>query len=132
VTQNNKGALGEWVNTQRKSFRKGKMHPERKRMLNEIGLDFNANDKANERKWMGLTFEKKWNLQFKKLQDYYEKHGHCELFWDDDRFTFILNTPTNTPSVSLHALKAMSHGSTRNPLNWADGSNISGQASDKA
>jgi hypothetical protein len=27
-----------------------------------------------------------WNLQFKKLQDYYEKHGHCKLFCAVDRF----------------------------------------------
>jgi hypothetical protein len=37
-----------------------------------------------------------WSIMFKKLQGYYGRHGHCELFWDVHRFAFILNTPTNT------------------------------------
>jgi hypothetical protein len=54
-------------------------------MLDEIGFDFNPKGKANE---------ENWNLQFKRLQDYNGKQGHCELFWDADRFTFIKNTTT--------------------------------------
>jgi hypothetical protein len=38
-----------------------------------------------------------WNIMLKKLQGYFDKHGHCELFGAVDRFTFILNTPTNIP-----------------------------------
>jgi hypothetical protein len=42
-----------------------------------------------------------WNIMFKKLQDYYGKHGHCELFWAvKNRFNFILDTPTKTSSLS--------------------------------
>jgi hypothetical protein len=84
--------LGNWVNTQRTVFKTGRMDPERKGKLNEIDFEFNVKDKA---------LAKHWNLQFKKLHDYYEKNGHCELLWDVDRFTFILNTPTYTPHVSL-------------------------------
>jgi phage pi2 protein 07 len=53
------------------------MDQERKTRLDEIGLVFNPKDKANE---------KNWNLQFTKLHDYFEKHGHCELFWSVDQF----------------------------------------------
>jgi hypothetical protein len=95
VTQNNKGALSQWVRTQRKSFRKGEMYPERKRMLNEIGFVFKFKDNANKGNW---------DLQFNKLQDYCEKYGHSELSWDIDRFIFIVNIATNTPIVALHAL----------------------------
>jgi hypothetical protein len=49
--------------------------------------------------------EAEWNLQYKKLQDYNGKHGHCELFLAVDRFTFSLNTPTNTTAVSLPVLQ---------------------------
>jgi hypothetical protein len=56
--------------------------------------DFNLKNKSNK--------EIIWSFQFKKLQDYYENHGHCELFWTVDRFTFILNAPTNTPPLSLY------------------------------
>jgi hypothetical protein len=27
----------------------------------------------------------RWNSKFKKLRDYYGKHGHCELCWAVDR-----------------------------------------------
>jgi hypothetical protein len=68
--------LGTWVDKQRAVFRKGKMDPERKAKLDEIGFEFSVQDKVNE---------ECWNLQFKKLQDYYEKHGQCELFWAVNR-----------------------------------------------
>jgi hypothetical protein len=84
--------LGEWVKWQRAVFKQGRMDFERKVKLDEIGFEFSVMDKANE---------EKWNMQFKKLQEYYGKHGHCELFWVVDRFIFILNTPTNTTRVSL-------------------------------
>jgi hypothetical protein len=84
-------SLGNWVYTQRRLFKTGKMDPERKMRLDEIGFGFDKADEEN------------WNLQFKRLLDYYEKHGHCELFWTVNRFIFVLNTPTNTPPVSpLH------------------------------
>jgi hypothetical protein len=84
--------MGKWVDTQRTGFKNGKLDQERKRMLDEIGFDFNPK---------GMTNEDIWNLQFKKLQDYFEKHGHCELVWAVDRFIFILNTPTSIPPLSL-------------------------------
>jgi hypothetical protein len=69
--------LGTWVETQRAVFKADEMDPEREVKLNEIGFEFKK-------------YEEKWNLQFKTLQDYYGKHGHCELFWAVDRFTVFL------------------------------------------
>jgi hypothetical protein len=43
----------------------------------------------------GITrkdYGKKWNLHFKKLQDYNGKHGHCEFFGAVDPFTFIFES----------------------------------------
>jgi hypothetical protein len=76
--------LDAWINNQRLIFKTGKMDSERERRLGEIGFEFNVKDKAKE---------ETWNLQFKRLRDYSEKYGHCELFWAVDRFTFILNNP---------------------------------------
>jgi hypothetical protein len=42
-----------------------------------------------------------WNVQFKKLGKFKEKHGHCELFWFLDRIVFVLNTPLLTLHLSL-------------------------------
>jgi hypothetical protein len=70
------------------------MDPERKAKLNEIGFEFVPK---------GTTKEDMWDFQFQKLREYYEKHGHCELFWAVDRFTsFILNSPTNTSICLSH------------------------------
>jgi hypothetical protein len=99
------------------------MNQERAQKLEEIGFDFNPLDKANE---------VLWNSQFNQLCEYYERHGHCELFWAADCFTFILNTPTNTPHMSLPTLQVKCHLSTRKTGNWAVGLAISGRSSEKA
>jgi hypothetical protein len=109
--------LVKWVENQRSYFRIGTMDPERKIRLEEIGFDFNPKPKRK-------LNEEKWNLHFKKLLDYSGKHGHCELLWAVDRFTFILNTPTNTPPVSLPVLQVKCHKSARKTRHLADGSTV--------
>jgi hypothetical protein len=79
--------LGTWVQTQRVVFKTDKMDPERKTKLKEIAFDFNLK---------GVTNDDIWDFQFQKLREYYEKHGHCELYSVLNHFTFILNTLTNT------------------------------------
>jgi hypothetical protein len=111
--------LGNWVYYQRDCFRKGKLDPEKKNRLDEIGFDFNP----------GKEREKDWNFEFDKLRQFKNDHGHCELVWAVDRFTLILNTPTNTPTVSIPELQAMCQGCTRKTRNWADGSTSSVQSS---
>jgi hypothetical protein len=61
--------LGNWVDRQRKGFKNGNMDQKRKSRLDEIGFD--SKPKAK-------TVDENWNLQFKRLCDYYGKHGHCE------------------------------------------------------
>jgi hypothetical protein len=56
------------------------MDLERKRRLDEIGFVFSAQDNI-------------WNGLFKKLHDYYEIHGHCELLWAVDRFPAHIEYP---------------------------------------
>jgi hypothetical protein len=73
--------LGRWVRWQRGLFKSGRVDVERKAKLDEIGFEFSVKSKLNE---------EKWNLQFKKLQDYYGNHGHCELIWAVGRLTVIL------------------------------------------
>jgi hypothetical protein len=99
------------------------MDPERKGKLNEIDFEFNLK---------AMKDEENWNLQFKKLRDYDETHGHCELFWAVDCFAFTLNTPTYTPPISLPELQAMCHGSIRKTRHWPLGSSISVHASKMA
>jgi hypothetical protein len=56
-------------------------------------MDFERKEKLVETGFEFCPDEEKWNSQFKKLQDYHGKHGHCELFWAVDRFTFIFEYP---------------------------------------
>jgi hypothetical protein len=63
------------------------MDPERKAKLDEIGFDFNPKGNAKEN----------WNLQFKKLRDYYEKHGHCKFFG-----LSTIVTSSSIPPLTLH------------------------------
>jgi hypothetical protein len=112
--------LGRWVDNQRTCFKNGIMDQERKMRLEEIGFEFS-------RKVM--TNEDIWDFQFQKLREYCERHGHCELLWDVDRFTFILNTPTNIPAASLPESQAVCQLSTKKTRNWAVGSTVSVNAS---
>jgi hypothetical protein len=84
-------SLGIWVDSQRTVFKTGKMDLERKMRLDEICFDFAPKENTNE---------ENWNLQFKRLRDYYGKHGHCELLGAVGCFTFILHIPTNTTPAS--------------------------------
>jgi hypothetical protein len=68
------------------------------------------------------SYDAQWNRMYNRLCAFQESHGHCELFWLDDRFTFILNTPTNTAFVSLLALQVTCHNTTSLTRNWAIGS----------
>jgi hypothetical protein len=87
---------------------------ERKVKLDEIGFEFSVQDKSNE---------ENWNLQFKKLQDYYGKHGHCESFWAVDRvLPSSLNTTNNTLPSSLPAFQVKCHTGQDH---WALGLTIS-------
>jgi hypothetical protein len=62
--------LGRWVQRQRALFKNDKMDVEREAKLAEIGFEFSVQDKSND---------EKWNLQFKKLQNYHGKYGHSEF-----------------------------------------------------
>jgi hypothetical protein len=117
--------LGMWVQTQRTRFKNGKMDQERTQKLGDIGFEFVHEDRAKAN-------EDIWGFQFKKLREYYEKHGHCELLWPVDCYTFLLNAPTNTPPVSLPELQAMCHAVAGLTHNWAIGSAISVNASKMA
>jgi superfamily II DNA or RNA helicase len=65
--------LGHWVSQQRQAKKSGALHPERERMLNEIGFDWGAGrSKASP------------GTRYQQLIDFKNKHGHC-------------NVPTNWP-----------------------------------
>jgi superfamily II DNA or RNA helicase len=58
--------LGHWVAQQRRLKKSGKLHPERERMLNEIGFDWRADRNKEE-----------WETRFDQLKDYKQRFGDC-------------------------------------------------------
>lgn len=62
--------LGPWVNTQKVTYKKGKLSEERVQRLNSIGFV-----------WDQLSFE--WGVRFKELQAYKEQHGDCNVVCAD-------------------------------------------------
>lgn len=63
--------LGEWVSTQRRAYKQGKMLPERIRLLNDAGIVWDA-------------FQYKWDSNFSIARQYYEENGHLNVQRTED------------------------------------------------
>mmetsp|Transcript_32474 Transcript_32474/g.58704 ORF Transcript_32474/g.58704 Transcript_32474/m.58704 type:complete len:359 (-) Transcript_32474:308-1384(-) len=62
----NSQSLGSWVDTQRRSYRKGTLLHDRLVRLNEIGFNWSVHDVS-------------WEEQFKQLEEFKKEHGHCNV-----------------------------------------------------
>ena len=59
--------LGKWVNDQRAAHAKGKLAPERKRRLDDLGFVWS------------MSTDEMWEVMFRQLQEFKEAHGHCDV-----------------------------------------------------
>jgi hypothetical protein len=60
--------LGGWAAAQRALKKSGKLHPERERLLNEIGFDWHTDHTKEE-----------WQTRFDQLKDYKQRFGDCSV-----------------------------------------------------
>jgi superfamily II DNA or RNA helicase len=60
--------LGHWVNHQRGFYKRGKLHPERQRRLDEIGFDWHSDSRLEE-----------WATRFAQLKAYKDRFGNCRV-----------------------------------------------------
>ena len=60
--------LGNWVNTQRRSNKKGKLSKERKELLVKIGMRFDIKDNAET-----------WTQMYTLAKNHFEKYGNLEI-----------------------------------------------------
>jgi len=60
--------LGGWVSRQRTLNKSGKLHPERERLLNEIGFDWHTDHTKEE-----------WQTRFDQLKLYKQRFGDCRV-----------------------------------------------------
>jgi hypothetical protein len=58
--------LGSWVSTQRQLERQGKLSPERRQELLDLGFEFRRRDAQ-------------WDGFFRRLSAFRRKHGHCDV-----------------------------------------------------
>ena len=61
--------LGAWVHNQRQVNRKGKLAPERKRRLDDLGFVWRFKSYDDER----------WEKMIRQLNEFKEEHGHCRV-----------------------------------------------------
>lgn len=60
--------LGHWVSQQRQLRKRGTLHPERQRRLDEIGFD-----------WRSDSLKADWATRFEELKGYKERFGDCRV-----------------------------------------------------
>ena len=63
--------LGNWIVSQRQVYKLGKLSPERKKLLDQIGMCFESKYK-----------KPKWEEMYLLAKTYYEKYGDLEIPWD--------------------------------------------------
>ena len=75
VSQLNKDykKLGRWVNDQRLNYSRGKLHENRKELLEKLGFIWNKK-------------EHEFDLKVKMLQEFYQKNGHFDVKQNDKEF----------------------------------------------
>ena len=64
------GSLGNWVNNQRKAYKKAKLDSDRIKLLEWLGFVWNP-------------YEQQWQGQYLALQTYKAKRGHCNVSQGD-------------------------------------------------
>jgi superfamily II DNA or RNA helicase len=68
VKWNENPQLGTWVSNQRQERKSGTLHPERQRLLDEIGFD-----------WRSERGKEAWATRFEQLKAYKERFGDCSV-----------------------------------------------------
>ncbi len=77
--------LGSWVSTQRYSFRKGRLSPERVRALNAAGFVWAINTGVRREQTVRI-FGDRWQAMLNELREFRGKFGHCRVpsGWDQN------------------------------------------------
>jgi hypothetical protein len=69
-------ALSSWVSRQKRKGFEDKLAPEKRRRLEEIGIDFSVYKAYLKQKEKSIDMAR-WNKQFTKLKEFRRIHGHC-------------------------------------------------------
>jgi hypothetical protein len=81
---NDSRKLYDWIARQRKQERHGTLSPDRRERLVEVGFEFRRIKLPYKKTRFTEQQEKKWDELYAKLCDFYEKHGHCIVTYNDE------------------------------------------------
>ena len=76
--------LYNWIVRQRRMEKQGSLLVHRKKKLLEVGFVFQKNKPYNNKKRYTEEQEKKWDEMYASLRDFFQKHGHCNVTYNDD------------------------------------------------
>jgi hypothetical protein len=76
--------LSTWVARQRKLEGKGRLLPERRDRLVEIGFEWQLIKPCSKKKRHTEKQEKKWEDMYAKLCEYHKQYGHCKVIKHDE------------------------------------------------
>lgn len=72
-------ALSSWLARQRRYFKNDRLDPERKRKLEELGIDLSLSIEKSNRKRINEENHKRWMANYNKLKEYKRLNGHCNV-----------------------------------------------------
>lgn len=80
------GRLGNWVNEMRSQYRGGRLKPDRKRKLEEIGFKWNTKSRESTTPFVKGCFQyltcneiASWQQYYEDLKQFRDTHGHCNV-----------------------------------------------------
>src|SRR5262245_8105900 len=79
-----RGSLAVWLGEQRAEARAGRLHPERLRRLQVLGVVFDEHGSRATKSQ--VRQEKRWEKYFAQLAGFKQLHGHCQVSRRDTEF----------------------------------------------
>jgi len=78
-------ALAIWVANQRKRAKQEKMREDRKRLLDDIGFQWEVHRIKKRSKSVETVYDVRWNTMFQKLEEYKNSQGNCNVPYNYDK-----------------------------------------------
>lgn len=72
-------ALSSWLTRQKRCFNNGQLDPERKRKLEQLGVDLSLSIAKRNKNRINEKNRKRWISGYNKLKEYRRLNGHCDV-----------------------------------------------------
>ena len=72
-------ALSSWLTRQRRYFNDGRLDPERRRKLEQLGVDLSLSIAKRNKNRINEENRKRWITRYNRLKEYKRLNGHCDV-----------------------------------------------------